>query len=433
MGKKKNSKAQPPPPPPLPPPTSQDASPAGKPKKKARAKPLSWADNPSWTQRAIVHLTNDPSFRIKLFSDSTVKAKKEDRNKIQNHDGKSILYQQLGAAIFQDIADEQLREDFAADPARFGRSTQQQFARLKKSYQEYVRMLDGTAGGVRTDEGPAKIRAEWPFWDDLHGFWSELPNYNPVGVTSSIAGQNFSAQAENLFSNQSDVDIELTSGATSEIDDFGDVEEAVSHGAKSGSPLWDLEKDIGEDDQILVQPKTQPTPARSQPSTTPGTPKRSPRLADKAKAKAASSVGRGISPSPITSKPSAVKAKGDLKLKSTYKKRPNPLDSLDDLHAQEIQDAAQRREEKNRIRLKQLELEEKKHEAKLRKLELAARQQDQQLEMMRMLTQALATKGSGSSSMASNSLDLDPAMGLQAASANPTGFPPVQGWGMQPP
>jgi len=40
---------------------------------------------------------------------------------------------------------------------------------------------------------------EWPYWDDLHGFWSELPNYNPVGVSMSTAGQDFGAHAVALF------------------------------------------------------------------------------------------------------------------------------------------------------------------------------------------------------------------------------------------
>jgi hypothetical protein len=49
-----------------------------------------------------------------------------------------------------------------------------------------------------------RIRAEWPYWDDLHGFWSELPNYNPVGVSTSTAGQDFGALAAALFTKPSD-------------------------------------------------------------------------------------------------------------------------------------------------------------------------------------------------------------------------------------
>ena len=44
---------------------------------------------------------------------------------------------------------------------------------------------------------------EWPYWDDLHGFWSELPNYNPVGVSTSTAGQDFGAHAAALFTKPS--------------------------------------------------------------------------------------------------------------------------------------------------------------------------------------------------------------------------------------
>ncbi len=44
-----------------------------------------------------------------------------------------------------------------------------------------------------------KIRNEWPFWDDLHAIWRELPNYNPVGISNAEGGQNHSEQAAHLF------------------------------------------------------------------------------------------------------------------------------------------------------------------------------------------------------------------------------------------
>jgi hypothetical protein len=37
----------------------------------------------------------------------------------------------------------------------------------------------------------------------LHNLWSELPNYNPVGVTNSGPGQDFAAKAAAVFSKRS--------------------------------------------------------------------------------------------------------------------------------------------------------------------------------------------------------------------------------------
>jgi hypothetical protein len=45
----------------------------------------------------------------------------------------------------------------------------------------------------------AKILDEWPFYADLHDLWSELPNYNPVGVSNTAPGQDLAGQAASLF------------------------------------------------------------------------------------------------------------------------------------------------------------------------------------------------------------------------------------------
>ena len=48
-----------------------------------------------------------------------------------------------------------------------------------------------------------KIQEQWPFYNNLHNIWSELPNYNPVGVTNSGPGQDFAARAATVFSKRS--------------------------------------------------------------------------------------------------------------------------------------------------------------------------------------------------------------------------------------
>src|ERR1700678_3934964 len=45
----------------------------------------------------------------------------------------------------------------------------------------------------------AGIHSEWPWWDDLHAYWRELPNYNPQGVQSSEPGTMHASDAAALF------------------------------------------------------------------------------------------------------------------------------------------------------------------------------------------------------------------------------------------
>jgi hypothetical protein len=33
----------------------------------------------------------------------------------------------------------------------------------------------------------AQIKVDFPWWDELHSFWMELPNYNLIGVMNSTA------------------------------------------------------------------------------------------------------------------------------------------------------------------------------------------------------------------------------------------------------
>ncbi|KAK0234659.1 hypothetical protein EDD85DRAFT_742218, partial [Armillaria nabsnona] len=124
--------------------------------------------------------------------------------KVQAKDGKLIMYRVLAEHIFtgSDV-DQEHCEEYGKDPTRFSWSTQQQFARLKKQYQRHVRKLKDTGGGVLPEDEAAnvieKIRNEWPFWDDLHAIWRELPNYNPVRISNAEGGQNHSEQAAHLF------------------------------------------------------------------------------------------------------------------------------------------------------------------------------------------------------------------------------------------
>jgi hypothetical protein len=87
----------------------------------------------------------------------------------------------------------------------------------------------------------AGIRSEWPWWDDLHAFWRELPNYNPQGVQSSEPGTMHASDAADLFfAAAEDEEVE------NDIDaDEQDVDKWDSRG---GSPV-----DEGDQDMIPVR------------------------------------------------------------------------------------------------------------------------------------------------------------------------------------
>ncbi|KAJ3845762.1 hypothetical protein EV368DRAFT_7783, partial [Lentinula lateritia] len=62
--------------------------------------PIEWGDNPGWIRKAIQYLINNIEFRLKLFSDSTVDAKAEDRKKSQGKEGKINMFSTLAVHIF---------------------------------------------------------------------------------------------------------------------------------------------------------------------------------------------------------------------------------------------------------------------------------------------------------------------------------------------
>ncbi|KAF8867535.1 hypothetical protein CPB84DRAFT_1698795, partial [Gymnopilus junonius] len=52
--------------------------------------PVEWDKHKEWTSKAITYLINNPTFCIKLFSDSTSDAKEENRCKVQAKEAKTI-------------------------------------------------------------------------------------------------------------------------------------------------------------------------------------------------------------------------------------------------------------------------------------------------------------------------------------------------------
>jgi hypothetical protein len=89
-----------------------------------------------------------------------------------------------------------------------------------------VRSLVNTMRDMTYHKFAEKIQEAWPFWDDLHSFWKELPNYRPIGVSNSAGGQDHAAQATRLFT-----------GKKSKQDEFENTDD------KKGSGI---ERDVGE-------------------------------------------------------------------------------------------------------------------------------------------------------------------------------------------
>lgn len=100
------------------------------PKKKKRIT-VNWVKNPPWTDLLVQYLSDNPTFRIKLFSDSTAEAKKEKREKHVGKDGKAVQCGTLAKYIFGDDPNEQVR--YHNDPAKYAASVETRLRRYRFS------------------------------------------------------------------------------------------------------------------------------------------------------------------------------------------------------------------------------------------------------------------------------------------------------------
>ncbi|KAJ7862093.1 hypothetical protein B0H14DRAFT_2740782 [Mycena olivaceomarginata] len=341
MGKKKNAKSDQP--------TRAEAvdipddSDTGEKDEKERAGTISWADNPGWVTKAVNYLIDNSSFRIKLFSDSTEDATNDGRKRIVGKESKINMYGTLAHEIFKelpedappedtedDVVSAEVRAAYKDNPIRFAKSLQQQFARLKKSYSAHKKTLVQTGGGLKPEDQQnnliEKIKLAFPHWDELDGFWRELPNYNPIGVSNSTGGVDHAAAAASLFRKKAE------SGDTSGIEDGPDIQTLSSSRAVSSALSVG-----GEDfDQLAEDEEDEP----------------------KVKKK---SVG-------------PVKAEREKKLKveksKTGEKRTFDLASLDETHRQDMADSARRQDDRLGLEVKRTELQLERERNKRRKMEL---------------------------------------------------------------
>jgi hypothetical protein len=95
---------------------------------RAPRKQVNWVRNPHWTDKLVEFLSENPTFRIKLFSDSTADAKKEARAKQVAKDGKAVQCGMLAKYIFEN--DQQERARYANDPAKFAGAVETRLRRF---------------------------------------------------------------------------------------------------------------------------------------------------------------------------------------------------------------------------------------------------------------------------------------------------------------
>ena len=80
----------------------EDGTPNNPTPRPKRAPEIQWAKNPDWTYTLIEYLGDHVGFRLKLFSDSTADAVKENRPKLTAKESKSQQYAVLARHIFAD-------------------------------------------------------------------------------------------------------------------------------------------------------------------------------------------------------------------------------------------------------------------------------------------------------------------------------------------
>ncbi|KAI6001441.1 hypothetical protein EDD15DRAFT_2527414 [Pisolithus albus] len=197
------------------------------------------------TARLLAWCQTNPETRIKLFSDSHLDAVNEGRSRQQMSAQKDTYYQQIAAAVFQNDYDPNIRQLYNRFPAMFVKPIKSRFQTLRRKYNEANKSLGSTGAGLTAEEiqdNPElkkllnKILLNFPWWEDLHGFWRTNPSYNTVFSTGD-PGQDFAAEAQQLFFQQQSTS---NSGSLPIVDDEW----------AAGEPSCNYEGVSGEDVEI---------------------------------------------------------------------------------------------------------------------------------------------------------------------------------------
>ncbi|KAI6046987.1 hypothetical protein EDC04DRAFT_2887430 [Pisolithus marmoratus] len=118
---------------------------------------------------------------------------------------KEVYYQQVAEAIFMHAHDAHIRHLYSQYPSLFVKLIKSHFQLLHEKYNKANKTLGATGVGLtsaKLQECPDtkklldKIIANFPWWEDLHGFWMTNPSYNMVFSTGN-PGQDFAAGVPN--------------------------------------------------------------------------------------------------------------------------------------------------------------------------------------------------------------------------------------------
>ncbi|KAI6094925.1 hypothetical protein F5141DRAFT_1222855 [Pisolithus sp. B1] len=114
------------------------------------------------------------------------------------------------AAVFKNDYDPNIRQLYNWFPAMFVKPIKSCFQMLHKKYNEANKSLGSTRAGLMAEEiqdNPDlkklldKILLNFPWWEDLHGFWCTNPLYNTMFSTAD-PGQDFAAEVQQHFFQQ---------------------------------------------------------------------------------------------------------------------------------------------------------------------------------------------------------------------------------------
>ncbi|KAK7027737.1 hypothetical protein R3P38DRAFT_3520815, partial [Favolaschia claudopus] len=317
---------------------------------------VNWVKNPRFTHNLLTYLSDHPDFRMKLFSDSTAEAKKEGRKKVVGGDGKGVQCGVLAKHIFAKDPQEKLH--YASDPGK-----------LRNEYKEKLTILGATGAGlsssdIRADSNLASLIGKlfdsfdsiWPWWDILHGFWRELPSYNPIGVQSSEPGTDHASAAEGLFDANGD-------GAEEDDNDDDNISEASKTRRRrlreadtpNNKRAISIDDDEDEDSELRQQ-QTPKVKSRKLPRLSPSPPPVPKRNPPQKQPKATGGRDRG----------GAKSGGSSAKTGSSAKKKPqNALDRLNDIREGEVVRLAEKRKLQHREEMERIGIKKMKYKIKL--------------------------------------------------------------------
>ncbi|KAF6758134.1 hypothetical protein DFP72DRAFT_1065387 [Ephemerocybe angulata] len=325
-----------------------------------KRKNLDWVTNTKWTDTLITYLTTHPIFRAKLFSDSNADAAKEGRSKAVGKDSKNKHYGTLAEHIFANDVNE--KAGFALKPTRYSTSVETRLRRLKTDYQGHVKDLKQTGAGIaREDITPGseleslrkKVDKVFPWFDDLHAFWKDLPNYNPIDVTTSTPGASHAENAAAAFEPPSKVNDEVDDEVKSDSEDEDGKEDEVQ----------DDDEEEGSDEVSSDEEKEKVMKRKSKGS-------------DKKTIKDMKPAAKDTKPAVKDTKPDVKKGGRDLGLSkgsAAQANKSNQRQSVDKVHefrAQQSDRMARKREMDHELAMEKAKAKRMKYEFKQKQAEL---------------------------------------------------------------